>query len=1604
MGSVGEDGSRTVQQPVRWGEGSTAEVPVFNNPAATVAARARRSTRLRRLVATAVAVPLAVLGLVTVGAPAAQAAAVAPATQTLPGSGFPAWYEDNNGNRVEACIEANDPNCVLPGAEPDYNPAAPLSFPTNYPSEFFYAYAQSSNVATPGCGTSPAGRAFVTLAIEGAFIGGAPKAGDQMTFGRVRVRATSGLCPGQAYTFQHPFGTVTLTANAAGAIPVNTPGATVDVGCVPTTLVLCNFSLATGSPVMGSATAGFLKWDPAVGPAAPPGYLGDGVTPHPIVGANGPGSANNLTVSGSDGAGGVWTGTTNLFTVAGRLAETVASPSPLDFGGQAVGVRSTTRTVTVTNLGKATLTIPNGGVTIAGPANIFRLNGTNSCNRAVLARNATCTFGVNFQPPVLGPSTANSVNVAFTGGSRSPLNIPLLGTGTTAGAQPVVTATPNPLAFGDVRIKTTSTLPFTVTNSGTSPLAVSSVDFDLAPGSEADQFRVASTTCTGVTVAAGASCSVSVMFAPTAPGPHTATVLVASNVVATPTRVTVTGNATGGVAAVATDKLPVDEFPTWYRDENGVKVSQCIDPDDPFCVVLPDATFTRGQPLSFLPAAPGKALNFPGEFFYTVADSDQLTTPGCAGTAPGKAAYRSAIEGTFVNGDPVDTEQMVFGRERFFVTSGLCPNTNYTVTSPYGRTVIQSNAKGGIARNASTVDIGCAPVAPAVCDFSEALSSPVLGGILRWDPAVAPAAPAGYIGDAASFHKVIGAPFKEDGVNPSNYFKITGPGLPPAGLQTSQFSVMGKLQGPLEATGGVSAAGKLVLDTTAVGSVSPAKTLTVTNTGVAVPGGSDGRVTLSGITVGGVDAAEFAVAGGTCTATTTLAPGDTCTVDVTFAPVATGVRAATLTFTNNGLNNPFVVPLEGTGSDPTGAAISFAPRSLTFGQLGIGRSSSAETVTISNAGGTAPLVVSGFTLGGAAPGSYAFTNSTCADPVAPDASCTVDVVFSPTAGGAQNATLFVSDNVGAGQHSIALTGSGFAGAKSVSASVGRFGYPTFYQDSNGTRLEPCLDPANCVLLGVPQPDQPLALPDNFPDEFFYAFATSDILSIPGCNPGDPAGSAFLVSGLEGSFATTAGPVAGDQTTFTRLRLVASGLCPNVGPDAPYTAVTPYGTFAFTTDANGAVRPNAQTQDTGCGAAPCAFGDALASPGAVFVNAATPIEGFLRWDPNAATPPAGYLGDATSFQKVIGGTYVKPGATGAFNGFEIQDPTTRVLASTDRWQVAGKIAGPLAPDAFALDFGAVDQGQSSPTQTVVVTNVGADTAGVTPSLTGTGASQFAITGGTCAAGTAVAQDATCTVVVRFSPTTGTGPLAATLTLKPATGPSATVSLTGVANEVARPSITVTPGVLSYGTVTAPGPSSLSTTVTNTGTAPLTVSAATVTSGASDYAVTGGTCGAAPFTVAGGASCTVTVRFVPTAIGARTGALTLSHNAVGGSTVVSLTGTGAGASWSVSPSPVGFGTVNRGTTKTSTLSVKNTGTANGTIAAATTVVSGLPFGVVVNPATSTCFNGTAVAPGKTCGISVTFTPTAVQTYNGTLTIDGGASSLPRLTTVTLTGTGK
>ncbi len=156
----------------------------------------------------------------------------------------------------------------------------------------------------------------------------------------------------------------------------------------------------------------------------------------------------------------------------------------------------------------------------------------------------------------------------------------------------------------------------------------------------------------------------------------------------------------------------------------------------------------------------------------------------------------------------------------------------------------------------------------------------------------------------------------------------------------------------------------------------------------------------------------------TNTCGSSIAAGGSCTVSVKFAPTASGAASGTLSVASSAPSSPLTVALTGTGV--TGAtALTASPTSLSFGSVAVGSTSAAQTVTVTNPGGSA---ATGVSVSAAAP--FAESNNTCGSSIAAGGSCTVSVTYSPTAAGASTGTLSVASSAPGSPLAVALTGTG----------------------------------------------------------------------------------------------------------------------------------------------------------------------------------------------------------------------------------------------------------------------------------------------------------------------------------------------------------------------------------------------------------------------------------------------------------------------------------------------------------------------------------------------------------------------------------------------------
>jgi hypothetical protein len=104
----------------------------------------------------------------------------------------------------------------------------------------------------------------------------------------------------------------------------------------------------------------------------------------------------------------------------------------------------------------------------------------------------------------------------------------------------------------------------------------------------------------------------------------------------------------------------------------------------------------------------------------------------------------------------------------------------------------------------------------------------------------------------------------------------------------------------------------------------------------------------------------------------------------------------------------------------TPSLVVFTPTTLAFPNTQVGQNSSAQTVTLANAG-EAALSISNISASGA----FSETNN-CGTMVAGGQKCTINAIFSPTQAGALAGAITVNDNAPGGQQSVPLTGTGVA--------------------------------------------------------------------------------------------------------------------------------------------------------------------------------------------------------------------------------------------------------------------------------------------------------------------------------------------------------------------------------------------------------------------------------------------------------------------------------------------------------------------------------------------------------------------------------------------------
>ncbi|MBV9303612.1 MAG: choice-of-anchor D domain-containing protein [Acidobacteriaceae bacterium] len=711
------------------------------------------------------------------------------------------------------------------------------------------------------------------------------------------------------------------------------------------------------------------------------------------------------------------------------------SKTSLTFASQLVGTTSSAQPVTLTNSGSATLTISS----IVATGDYAQ---TNTCGSSVAA-GGNCTISVTFHPTATGTRTGT---VTITdNASGSPQSTSLTGTG----VAPVVSLSKTSLTFASQLVGTTSSAqPVTLTNTGTGTLTISSI---VATGDYAQ-----TNTC-GSSVSAGGNCTINVTFHPTATGTRTGTVTITDNASGSPQSISLTG--TGVAPAVSLSKpsltfasqlvgttssaQPVTLTNTGtgtltissilatgdYAQTNTCGSSVSAGGNCTINVTFhPTATGTRtgtvaitdnasGSPQSISLTGTGVApavslsktsLTFASQLVGTTSSAQPVTLTN---TGTGTLTISSiAATGDYAETNTCGSSVAAGGNCTINVT--FHPTATGTRT---GTVAITDNASG----SPQSISLTGTGVAPAVNLSATSLtfSTQLLGTTSAAKPVtlkntgtatlnITSIAPSGDYSET----NTCGSSLAVNATCTINVtFKPTAEGTRTGTVKITDNAASSPQSINLTGTGTqvkLSASG-LSFPATKIGSSSSPQSVTITNVGTTT-------LTFTSITLTGSDSGDFALSK---TCGSVLAKNASCSVSVTFKPKTTGTRTADVSIADNGGGSPQLISLTGSA---TQAKVS--PTSLTFPSTTVGKSSMAQSITLTNVGKTT-LTIKSIALGGSHSADY-HLSKTCGSSLAASKSCTITVTLMPKAKGNRTAEVIITDSDITSPQIIPLKGTG----------------------------------------------------------------------------------------------------------------------------------------------------------------------------------------------------------------------------------------------------------------------------------------------------------------------------------------------------------------------------------------------------------------------------------------------------------------------------------------------------------------------------------------------------------------------------------------------------
>jgi hypothetical protein len=170
-----------------------------------------------------------------------------------------------------------------------------------------------------------------------------------------------------------------------------------------------------------------------------------------------------------------------------------------------------------------------------------------------------------------------------------------------------------------------------------------------------------------------------------------------------------------------------------------------------------------------------------------------------------------------------------------------------------------------------------------------------------------------------------------------------------------------------------------------------------------------------------------------------------------------------------GVNGNFVFSILPGQQNIVGPVATWTPTALSLGSITVGTPSPAQMTVLSSTGGQG-LSLSAIAITGANAGEFSETDN-CGAPtvLAPSKSCTISVIFTPTASGLQQATLTATDNAPGSPQSVQLSGTGIAPPPpqpAVTLTPGSVSFPTTTEGTTSSPITVTLTNSGTATLHV----------------------------------------------------------------------------------------------------------------------------------------------------------------------------------------------------------------------------------------------------------------------------------------------------------------------------------------------------------------------------------------------------------------------------------------------------------------------------------------------------------------------------------------------------------